>query len=79
MLGKENYIKFDTGKESVVAFLDEDSLKDFCKNNRFTIENGVELGNNVLNENKASIGYITKPGYGITLKDPDYKWIIAWT
>ena len=76
---KANYVKFDTGKESAIAFLDENVLREFCEQKGYKLPNTIEWGKPVLNNSGAEIGYITKPGYGITLKDIDYKWIIVWT
>ena len=56
------------------------SYQNIVKKNDLTISNGsISIWKEILNNKGGEIGYITKPGYGITLKDPDYKWIIVWT
>ncbi len=79
MNNKPNVIYIETGRETGRAFLDENSLSEYCSFNKYKIKGAIERGTSILNEKGAEIGYITKPGYGITLKDPDYKWIIVWT
>ena len=76
---KSPFVEFETGKESAVAFLSEEALTDYCNLKGYKIAGLISWGTSLLNEKGAEIGYITKPGYGITLKDPDYKWIIVWT
>lgn len=79
MMSKPDYIKFNTGKESAIAFLNEPILRKFCEESGYTLPNVLEWGKQIQDKTGAEVGYITKPGYGITLKDPDYQWIIVWT
>ena len=78
-MDKSKIIHLNTGKETGLAFLDEETLTDYCKSKCYKIAGSISWGTSLLNEKGAEIGYLTKPGHGITLKDPDYKWIIVWT
>ena len=69
----------NTGKETGIAFLNDKVLISFCNENGYSLTRSVALNSEVINQHGASIGYIIKPGFGIKLNDPDYKWIIVWT
>jgi len=79
MSNKPKYINLNTGKETGIAFLNDEILTLFCNEKGYSLTKSVSLNSEVINENGACIGYIIKPGFGIKLNDPDYKWIIVWT